>query len=131
MPPPTCQIVKLAQLLKAVTRYSDRLQSDAQTSNWRQAQSDLIRLRQSAQQLSKQLPSSNPGIQQINANIDQLEEAVASQDQQKVQQSTNRLIRLALLMNTQTSDPFNGSLDSQSAGQSNEQYSTETISVSK
>ena len=129
--------VQLAQSLKAVNKYSDRLKTAAASDDWQQAQLDLIRLRQSAQQLSQQLPSDNPGIQQINANIDQLKQAVAAKNQQKIQQGANRLMQLAQPTNAQTmnaqstnnrtSTPLNGSPGSQANGQ----YSTEPISVSK
>lgn len=127
---------QLAQSLKALSKYSDHIQTAAKSNNWQQAQIDLIRLRQSAQQLRQQLPSDNPGIQQINANIDQLKQAVASKNQQKIQQGTNRLMQLALPMNTQPmSDKMSDKMSDLSSGspgsQTNEQYSTEPISVSK
>ena len=129
--------VQLAQSLKAVNKYSDRLQTAAASNDWQQAQLDLIRLRQSAQQLSQQLPSDNPGIQQINANIDQLKQAVAAKNQQKIQQGTNRLIQLAQPINAQTTNaqPANNRTNTPLSGspgsQANGQYSTEPISVSK
>ncbi|MGC1220095.1 MAG: hypothetical protein WA883_21690 [Phormidesmis sp.] len=118
---------QLAQSLKALSKDSDRIQTAAKSNDWQQAQIDLIGLQRSAYQLSQQLPNDNSDIQQINVNIDQLEQAVASKNQQKVQQGTNRLMQLAQPINAKMNDLSNGSPDSQT----NEHYSTETISVSK
>lgn len=107
---------QLAQSLKAVSKYSDRLQTAAKSNDWQQAQADLIRLRRSVYQLSQQFPYDNPGIQQINDNIDQLKQAVASKNQQQVKKGTNRLMQLALPIDTPPANtlinPVNSSPDS-------------------
>lgn len=89
---------QIPQALKDVGEYGERVYDMAKTADWTKTQADLAALKQSAQQLSHQMPNDSLGISQLNASIERLQQAVTANNQQTTQQLANQITLLAAQM---------------------------------